>query len=84
MTAEDMAELRLLVQIDAMRRMPRRKLSECLGKHRFDTFDAAMATLKGTRLMHLANVYHCTQCRGYHVGSRMRNRMAKLYGRRRA
>jgi len=46
--------------------------SSCSGKHMFDTFEAAQKVQRKqrkSRNSHRMNVYHCTFCGKYHLGS---------------
>jgi hypothetical protein len=80
---EEFFELRTLVQEDAVaRRMEeRRRVSECEGKHRFDSFGSAQRTIR-IDLRKVTNVYHCTVCRGYHIGSVAGHRRKRLKAQR--
>ena len=40
----------------------------CTGKHRFESRDMAESTIKNPREIHS---YHCPDCKGWHVGSRV-------------
>lgn len=82
MTDQEMAELTILVHMDARKRMDSRALAECVGKHRFESYRQAQETI-GPKLRHLTNVYHCAQCKTYHVGNRIGNRIRRLFGGRR-
>ena len=82
MNAADLDELRLLVQIDAAKRLATKQIIECSSKHKFASYDQAKHSLS-PRLRHLVAVYHCPRCKGYHVGGIANRRLRRLYGERR-
>lgn len=71
MTPGDFHDLRRLVRYDAGKRA--RAEAACGGKHKFASFTEADGAIRGEKRREIA-AYHCAVCRGYHVGSRDRQR----------
>lgn len=85
MKPEEFTELKRLVQYDAASRGAKvtRELSDCRGKHRFESFAAAARTLRRKDLRHEAQPFHCRVCGGYHIGSVIMTRQKRLMQRER-
>lgn len=51
--------------------------ASCMGKHTFDTYEAAQKVQqkqRKSRGAHRMNVYHCTFCGKYHLGGVTKHR----------
>ena len=75
-----MDELRRLVHLEEKRR--EFDVTACQGKHKFITFTDAQNTIRPD-IRHLVNVYHCTTCKGYHIGNNSGTRKKRLLIKRR-
>ncbi len=54
-----------------------RKLSECVGKDRFNSRTQAVEAMSG-RIRKLTQVYHCATCKGWHIGNVAGSRVKRL------
>lgn len=75
-----MDELRRLGHLEAKRREFHQ--TACQGKHKFESYTEAQNTIRSD-LRHKVNVYHCTACKGYHIGNNSGTRKKRLLIKRR-
>lgn len=54
-----------------------RRISECDGKDKFQSYTQARATVS-EKLRHKVEAYHCVTCGGWHIGGTMTARHKRL------
>lgn len=58
-----------------------RRISECEGKHKFQSYTQAQATMS-EKLRHKVEAYHCATCGGWHIGGTKSARNKRLSNKR--
>lgn len=76
MKPADFNELCALIRVDFRARV--RQESDCTGKHKFGSYDAALKTMRRD-LFKVARPYHCRCCGGYHIGNIVGMRQKRLF-----